>query len=275
MSSTELGVGDPLELLAVHEIERGRYTGVCIDGAIGRVFGGHALAQAVRAASICVGDRRPVNAVHVSFVRPAVPSEPLLYFTDVVKSGRSLDVVSVRAEQLGAVTLVGFVTTHETETSVEFADPAPPAPDPGGIPASDYLPQGTSPGVRAPFELRYLPPFPTGVAREDVWIRSRARVGSERQADHAALLSYAIDFLVTRSAYPGLPEDLVLRGASLDHAMWFHRPFRIDDWLLVSSSCSVFAGSRSLATSRIFDMNGRLVATATQEALIRPTDSSG
>lgn len=272
MTSTDLGVDDPLELIRVDQTGPGVFSGQCIDGAIGRVFGGHVLAQAIRAASAATGDRRPIDAVHVSFVRPALPDEPLTYRTDVAKSGRALDVVGVRVEQHGATTLLGFVSTHEPEPSVEFADSMPSVSPPDALSGSDYRPQGTNPGVRAPFELRYIPPAGLGGPREQVWIRTRADVHSDLPSDHAALLAYGVDFLVTRAAYPGMPSTMALRGASLDHAMWFHRPFRVDEWLLLSSNCSTYADSRSLATCEVFDTAGRLVATASQEALIRLTN---
>lgn len=272
MTSTDLGVDDPLDLLSLDPVEPGVFCGRCIDGAIGRVFGGHVLAQAIIAASSVTDHRRPINAVHVSFVRPAVTADDLVYRTDIAKSGRALDVVPVRAEQNGSTTLLGFVTTHDPEPSVEYADVMPEVEGPDSLTESDYRPQGTNPGVRAPFELRYAPARGAGVPREEVWIRSRAAVRSDRQVEHAALLAYAVDFLVTRAAYPGMPPSLALRGASLDHAMWFHRPFRVDEWLLVASSCSTYAGSRSLSTCQVFDTPGRLVASASQEALIRPTD---
>jgi len=269
-----IGTSDPLELVRLAGADDGPYEGLCVEGASGRVFGGHVLAHVVRAASLASGGARPVDALHVSFVRPAVPTRPLVYRADVVKSGRSLDVVGIRAEQRGATMLLGVVTMHEPEPSVEFGVVAPRLPGPDALEGSDYRPPGTSADVRAPFELRYVPGTGEEHAHEDVWIRTRALVGSDAQPDHAALLAYGVDFLVTRAAHVGLPPSMAGIGASLDHAMWFHRPFRADEWLLVSSTCTVFAGSRSLSTSRVFDTAGRLVATASQEALIRVAEET-
>lgn len=272
---TDIGVDDPLELLDVSASGPGSYRGRCIDGSIGRVFGGHALAQTIVAGALAAGAERDIDAVHVSFVRPASSSDPLDYRADVVKSGRALDVVGVRAEQAGAVMLFGFVTTHVSEPSIEFGVTAPSTPGPADLPRSRFRPPGTNPGVRAPFDLRYITdPESHGAAREQLWLRTEARVRSDRQVDHAALLAYSVDFLVTRAAHVRLPETMPIVGASLDHAMWFHRPFRIDEWLLVTSETSTYAGSRSLSTSQVFDRSGALVASATQEALIRSASSS-
>ena len=170
--------------------------------------------------------------------------------------------------------LYGFATTHTVEATLEVADPMPDVAGPDDVAETDRTPPGTNPSVRAPFELRYLATSGQA-AREDVWIRSRAPVDSDAQVDHAALLAYAVDFLVTRSAHAGLPPSISLVGASLDHAMWFHRPFRVDDWLLVSSVMSSYADSRSLCSCRVFDLTGALVASATQEALIRANPADG
>lgn len=265
------GVDDPLKLLRLERAEPGLFLGRCVDGAIGRVFGGHALAQSIAAASAASGSGRDIDAVHVSFVRPASPLIPMEYRTEVAKAGRAIDVIGVRTEQGGVPVMLGFVTTHEPEPSLEFGVEGPETLGPESVQRSRYHPPGTNPAVRAPFDLRYLTdPEATGVAREDVWLRTESAVRSDRQPDHAALLAYAVDFLVTRAAHAALPSTMALVGASLDHAMWLHRPLRVDDWLLVTSESSTFADSRSLSTCRVFDRAGTLVATATQEALIRP-----
>jgi acyl-CoA thioesterase-2 len=275
MNKEKRGIENPLQLISVNERGPGQFFGSSIDGAIGRVFGGQALAQAVRAASHVVADKRPVSSLHAYFVSPASSSMDLNYSTNVIKSGRSLDVVSVTAEQAGRVLLAALVSTHSPEESVEFQLSMPPLPDPETRVRSGYIPPGTNPAVRAPFDLRYINDGDSKAegaegARVDVWIRTRHAVRSDAAIDHTALLVYAVDFLVTRAAHAGLPKSLPMAGASLDHAMWFHRPFRIDDWLFVSSAGLTFADARSLSTCHVFNRNGDLVATATQEALIRP-----
>lgn len=273
MSSVGTGVDDPLELLTVEEDGLGRYTGMSREGAYGRAFGGSVLANALRAATLAVGDSRAVESIHASFVSPADPRMPVNYRTEVIKSGRALDVAAVRAEQGARTVFFGFVTSHDAEASIDFGDRAPDVPPPEGLESTHFVPRGTNGNVRSPFDRRPVPlPVGSKRAREDHWIRTSAPVRSDNPNVHAALLGYATDFLVSRAAHAGMPGDAEVLGASLDHAMWFHRPFRLDDWLLVSSTASIYAGSRSLSTSQVFDRSGALVATATQEALIRATD---
>lgn len=272
--SGDIGVDDPLQLLALTAEGPHAYTALSQEGAYGRAFGGSVLAHALRAASLTGGDRRTVESVHASFVSPADPRVPVVYLTEVVKSGRALDVVSVQARQRGRTVFISFVASHDAEETIEFGDRAPDAPDPDDLEPTHFVPRGTNGGVRSAFDRRPIPlPDGHGRAREDHWVRSHGTVRSDEFNVHAALLAYASDFLVTRAAHAGMPTGAAVLGASLDHAMWFHRPFRMDEWLLVSSTASVYSGSRSLCTAQIFDRSGSLVATATQEALIRPTDT--
>ncbi|MCU1557823.1 MAG: acyl-CoA thioesterase [Microbacteriaceae bacterium] len=262
----------PLELIALQRVGDGQFTGSCLEGVSGRVFGGQVLAQAVRAVSHSIGDRRPVHSFHASFVRPANPTVVLDYGTEVIKSGRSLDVVEFRARQSGRVMLFGFASAHEPEPSIGAGLTMPAVVGPDDLPSSDFAPVGSNPVVRSPFDRRYVPTAP-GDRTEDVWVRTRRRVASDSAIDHTALLAYAVDFLLTRAAHVALPVIPTI-GASLDHAMWFHQPFRIDEWLLVSSSMVAFSDSRSLCTCSVFDRRGVLVATASQEALIREAPRS-
>lgn len=269
----DIGVEDPLELLALEVSGPHEYAALSQEGAYGRAFGGSLLAQALRAAALTGGDRRTVESIHASFVSPADPRIPLVYRTEVIKSGRALDVISVRGHQGDRTVFIAFVASHDAETTIEFGDRAPSSPPPGDLEPTHFVPRGTNGGVRAAFDRRPIPlPAEAGRAREDHWLRSHGAVSSDAFNVHAALLAYASDFLVTRAAHAGMHEEADVLGASLDHAMWFHRPFRMDEWLLVSSTASVYSGSRSLCTAQIFDSSGLLVATATQEALIRATD---
>jgi acyl-CoA thioesterase-2 len=271
MSESPPGGPSALDLIALEREGEGRFSGISLEGAIGRVFGGQMLAQAIRAVSHSIGDRRPVHSFHASFVRPALPTVALDYSTEVIKSGRSLDVVDFRARQSGRVMLLGFASAHEPEPSREAGPTMPLVVGPDELPSSDFAPRGTNAAVRAPFDRRYVPSAP-GSRTQDVWVRTRGRVESDCPIDHMALLTYAVDFLLTRAAHVALPEISVV-GASLDHAMWFHRPFRIDEWLLISNTMVAFSDSRSLCTCSVFDRSGEVVASATQEALIRADPS--
>jgi len=275
MTSAHRGVDDPLDLLGLEPLADGLYSGRCIDGALGRIYGGHTIAHTIIAAA-AAGGRRPVTSVHVGFVRPGAPEEPVVYRTRIAKAGRSLDIVSVQAEQYGTTTVLGFAAMHEPESGADVAETMPAVPGPEGLVPSNRRPARSHPGVRAPFDIRYVPPHAAReLEGEAVWIRTRGRVDSTHQPDHAALLAFATDFLITRAAHLRMPRSLDFAGASLDHAMWFHRPFRADEWLLVWSRCSSFAGSRSHSTSMVFNAAGDLVATAAQEGLLRAAEDAG
>jgi acyl-CoA thioesterase-2 len=279
-------VSDPgtlLELRPEHaEPFSSRFSGRCIagmsvPGSPERIFGGHALAQALVAASRTAGDRNPPNSLHAYFVGPGRPDADIDYECDVLKSGRSLDLVSVRGRQFDRTVLALTASFHALEPSSEYQEGIPDVPPPASLDTVDYIPPRTNPAVRAPFEIRYAgggyrdsdPAEPE--PRADVWIRTRHAVASAAPLDHAALLAYAVDFLMTRAAHMPLRRNgRRLNGASLDHAMWFHRPFRVDEWLLVSSRGVRFSGSRALTACRVFDEAGSLVASAGQEALLRP-----
>lgn len=268
------GNGDPMRLLSLEDEGDGRYVGVCEDGTIGRVFGGQALAQALRAASLAVSDARPAHSLHAYFVSPGRAGDPIDYFVEPIKSGRSIDVADVRSRQHGRTLLSAMVSFHNGEPSDRFQLAMPGVTPPTALTSSRYVPPGTNPSVRAPFDIRYASSrtdgrLPRAAAEINSWVRTRAEIASDRQIDHSALLTYAIDFLLTRAAHVALGDRSPHIGASLDHSMWFHRPFRCDEWLLVSSEGISFAGSRSLCTANVFTRDGELVATASQEALIR------
>lgn len=267
MSELTSYIEQPLGLLQLERLGPRQYAGNCIDGAVGRVFGGHTLAQAVRAASLAIDDRRPIHSFHATFLRPGSSATPMIYSTEILKKGRSLDVVGFRAEQSSSLMLFGFASAQAPEPSVHSAISMPSVADPESLAASAFAPTGTSSSVRAPFDRRYLP-SPPGFLGKQLWVKSHSEVASASAIDHTALLAYVVDFLVTRAAHVAMP-TLPQVGASLDHAMWFHRPFRVDEWLFVSSEMTTFSDSRSLCTCHVFDRDGTLVATATQEALIR------
>lgn len=276
------GLADPGDLLALTRRTTSHYSGRCIagmsvPGGAERIFGGHVLAQALVAAARAAGDRHPPNSLHAYFVGPGRPDIDVEYECEVLKAGRSIDLVSVRGRQLDRTVLALTASFHTPEPSREFEEPAPDVTSPESLESIDYIPPRTNPGVRAPFEIRYVDDTfrdtdpPQSDPRADVWIRAKYPVASSALLDHAALLAYAVDFLMTRASHMPLRVDgRRMSGSSLDHAMWFHRPFRVDEWLLVSSRGVSFAGSRALTACRVFDRAGSLVASADQEAMLRP-----
>jgi len=282
MNSHRAVTDDPTTLIEVTETSPGLYTGHCIDGLNGRVFGGQSLGQALRAASMALDDARPPNSIHCYFVAPGASSDPVTYRTQVVKRGRSLDIVEVNASQGSRTLLTGHASFHEPEPSLQFQPLMPAVPPPHALPPSKYFPAGTNEFVRRPFDVRYVDDRFHGESGpmepiQDVWIRTLRPVGSDRWVDHAALLAFAVDFLVSRASHlPLRGGDALDVGASLDHAMWFHRSFRADMWLLVCNVGVTYAGARAMSQCSVFDLDGALVASASQEALIRPLgDAAG
>lgn len=243
------------------------YIGWCVNGRGERIFGGATLAHSVRAAELTVGGARRIDALHALFLSPGSTRSPVRYRPSYLKRGRSIDVVSVEAAQADRVILTAHVTFHDGDDSSEYQDAAPAVPRPGRLGAREDLLAAGGEAVRRPFEVRPVPR--TGSEpRLDAWIRLR---DAAEPASHAALLAYAMDFLITRAAHVPLdPAQVNLIGASLDHAMWFHRPFDVREWLLVSSTATTFSRSRSLCHAEVFDESGRLVATGAQEAYLPP-----
>lgn len=268
-----------LDLLALTP-DVGRLLGDCVDGAPGRLFGGHVLAQSLCAASRAASRDRPIHSAHSHFLAPGRGSA-VEYSVLPLKTGRSIDVVRVDAWQGDRALLTTTASFHQPESSPEFQICAPQVALPDELSESEYRPPGTNRGVRAPFELRY----PDARYREGesadrdprllVWVRTRTPLPSHRQIDHAALLTYAVDFLITRAAHRPLQDGPTSAiGSSIDHGMWFHRPFRVDEWLLVVSTGRSFFGSHSLCEASVFDLAGALVASGMQEALLRSTPPS-
>jgi acyl-CoA thioesterase-2 len=267
---------DPMSLIALAPTPLGALEGRCIEGAIGRIFGGQTVAQVLRAGSIALGIDHAPNSIHAYFVAPGVSRESVIYKPQVIKQGRSIDIVSVEAHQADRLILTAIISFHRPEASLEFQRKMPGATAPEHLPPSDFAPPGTNLLVRAPFDLRYVNDAKSldesGLKSEKlVWVRTRDRVDSDREADHAALLAYASDFLVTRAMHEELKQEGgKIFGASIDHSMWFHRPFRVDEWLLVENEGLSFSSGRAFSRSHIFDRRGDLVASVTQEAILRP-----
>jgi acyl-CoA thioesterase-2 len=265
---------DPCDLLALQDGDGGASSGVCMDGSFGRVFGGQVLAQSIMAASRALDGIGSINSLHAYFVSPGRAYSPITYNPLVLKRGRSIGLARVTATQGGRTVLEMSVSSHIHEPSVEFQPTAPPLPGAEELTSSTDVHWSANPNVRAPFDIRYASETDgvgDGIA---AWIRTRRAVSSPDPATHAALLAYAVDFLITRASHARLAQYQPLAGASLDHAMWFHRPFRADEWLLVICRGQTFAGSRTLAGCEVYRQDGTLVASAGQEALLRPASST-
>ncbi len=282
--------GDVLEellrLLELEEIEENIFRGQSQDLGFGNVFGGQVLGQALSAASYTAPPGRSAHSLHAYFLRPGDSTKPIVYIVEHMRDGKSFATRRVKAVQKGNPIFFMSVSFQREESGFEHQDDMPDIPGPDGI-ASEMdmaleLADQIPPGIREtilcdkPIEMRPVNPInpfqpEKRPARKYVWFRAINPIPDDA-ATHRYMLAYASDFnLVATALYPHghtywEPE---MQVASLDHAMWFHRPFRIDQWLLYAIESPSASQARGMGIGRIFTQDGRLVATVAQEGLMR------
>ena len=279
-----------LSVLALEPIETNLFRGTNEDRLGGRLFGGQVLAQALRAATATVDGRRP-HSLHGYFMRAGEPERPVLYDVERIRDGSSFTTRRVVAVQGGDAifNMDASFQIDEPGLSHEIAMPNVPRPDAledDVVRARREAPNNPqiSPWAqrRRPFETRSVfPPDSPRPPRErfwnPVWVRFRMALPDADRALRYCLLAYASDMgMVSTSSLPHLAEvqRTDLQMASLDHALWFHRDFRIDDWLLIVKRTSTASGARGMNHADFFDLDGRLVASASQEGLMRRVAAS-
>jgi acyl-CoA thioesterase-2 len=275
---------DLVELLDLEPIEVNIFRGVQPDEDRQRVFGGQVAGQALVAASRTVDEPdRHVHSLHAYFLRPGDPSVPILYEVDRLRDGRSFTTRRVVAIQHGRPIFNLQASFHNVEPGLDFhIDP------PTDVPAPETLPTyrerlephrhriGDWFDRPRPIDTRYVPPDPAiepGVKTDGqlVWMRADGELPDDPVL-HACIVTYASDMtLLDTTLRPfgmsSLTDDLMM--ASLDHAMWFHRPFRADQWMLYRHSALSSSSARGLAGGSIFTHDGRLAINVVQEGLIR------
>lgn len=276
-----------VQLLALEPIEVNLFRGQSQDLGWGTVFGGQVLGQALSAAAHTVPPERRVHSLHAYFLRPGDVSRPIVYDVDRARDGGSFTTRRVVAIQAGQPILNLAASFQIVESGFEHQDAMPDVPPPEQLPTEQerYLAFGDRlpPLLREravadrPFELKVVEmeddpfePSPRPPTRH-LWLRTSAPVADD-PALHAYLLAYASDYsFLTTSMLPHGVTWLSggMQVASLDHAMWFHDAFRVDEWLLYAMDSPVAHGSRGLVRGRIFSRDGRLVASTAQEGLIR------
>lgn len=261
-------------LVAVRPLAADRYIARCMVGSRNRTFGGQVAAQAFRAAALSTEAGRAPHSLHGSFLHSGDPDVDITYVVTMLRDGRSLTTHRVDAMQPGRIVFTAVVSFHVAEPSVDLQTAMPDVPAPTEFPRAKYVPKGVNAATREPFDFRFVNAAYTqdqvAVApKQHIWIRAAAAM-SDDPCTHAAALVYAADLSLARTATLPLRELTPRRyGSSLDFAVWFHRSLRVDDWLLVDVESTTYADSRALATGRFFAIDGRLVATASQEVLVR------
>ena len=275
-----------LKLLKLEKIEENIFRGQSQDLGFGNVFGGQVLGQALSAASRTVAPERSAHSLHAYFMRPGDATRPIVYNVDCIRDGKSFTTRRVVAVQNGQAIFSMSASFQIEEEGFAHQDEMPVVPGPEGIQSelemarqrADQIPPGLREKLLCikPIEIRHINPvnpFAPKIMppRKYVWFRTISEMPPDAAA-HRYLLAYASDFnLVATSLYPHghtfwEPE---MQVASLDHAMWFHRDFRMDDWLLYDMTSPSSSKARGLSIGRIFTRDGRLVATVAQEGLIR------
>jgi acyl-CoA thioesterase-2 len=248
-----------------------------------RVFGGQVAGQALVAASRTIDDRdRRVHSLHAYFLRPGDPTAPILYDVDRIRDGKSFSTRRVVAIQHGQAIFNLQASFHAHEEGFSHQVPMPVVPEAESLPdfKTRMAPHKHLLGEwydrPRPIDIRYVDGDPmsrsrTPTVQQQVWLRADGTLPDDPTL-HACIVTYASDMtLLDTTVLPhGLNwTDSGLQMASLDHAMWFHRPFRADEWLLYDQMTPTTSGARGLATGSIYTHDGQLAITVVQEGLIR------
>jgi acyl-CoA thioesterase-2 len=278
-------VGELLAILDLERIEENIFRGRSPQVGSRHVFGGLVVAQALVAAARTVEGRAP-HSLHGYFLLPGDPAVPIVYEVDRIRDGKSFTTRRCNAIQHGRAIFSLSASFQIAESGLEHAVAMPKVPLPESLPAETemrrrfgaampeamrrWLAQDQPIEIR-PVDLSRYARHQAGVLEQQVWLRAMGPLPSD-PAIHRAVLAYLSDLTLLDAALGAHGHsvfDTGLQVASLDHALWFHRPFRADDWLLYAQDSPNSCGARGLARGLLFSHDGRLVASVVQEGLIR------
>ena len=275
-----------LALLKLEVIEKGIYRGQSQDLGFKALFGGQVMGQALSAAQATIDEDRFIHSLHSYFLLAGDASKPVVYEVEDIRNGNSFSTRRVKAIQNGKAIFYMTASFQKFEEGFEHQDIMPTVPGPEGIPSyrdfitkyQDALPKEVRDKFLAekPIEIRpvqqynWLKPEKTD-SKCQTWLKTNGSLPDDLR-DHSSMLAYASDFQF-------LPASLLPHGAShfspnfqiatVDHAMWFHRPFRFDDWLLYCIDSPSASNGRGLVRGQIYNRKGELVASTMQEGVIR------
>jgi acyl-CoA thioesterase-2 len=259
-----------LDVLTVERIDADIFRGHPVPTRMERTFGGQVAGQAMMAAVHTVDRGQPVHSLHGYFLRPGRPTEPTLFLVERVRTGGSFSTRRVSAVQNGEAIFSMSASFHTGDPGPEHQEAASTVPLPEDLPAQDSL-GGAFTAEWPDWDAVRVPEPPDqrveGRPRQLLWVRYRHRLPDD-PAVHIGALTYLSDMHLLGTA-AGLHRDVPVQWASLDHALWFLRPFRADEWLLYDQMSPSAAGGRTYNQGRISDLRGRLVATVVQEGLMR------
>ena len=280
-----------LHTLDLEPLEENLFRGASSTEGWQRVYGGQVLGQALVAAVRTVSEPRPVHSLHGYFLLPGDPAHPIIYEVERTRDGGSFSTRLVKAIQHGRAIFTMSVSFHKAETGFDHQVEIPDVPAPESLPSAnelmaaliDKLPSNMRsywtrerPIDMRPVDVtRYLdrekrPPV------QHIWMRANGPLPDDPNV-HQCVLAYASDFTLLDTAliaHGKLLFDPDIQMASLDHALWFHRAFRADDWLLYVQDSPSASGARGYCRGGFFTRDGLLVASAAQEGLMRPRDTS-
>ncbi len=278
----EAGTAGLLELLDLEAIEVNLFRGKSPTGSRQRVFGGQVAAQALVAAGRTI-EESTVHSLHAYFLRPGDPAVPILYDVDRIRDGRTFTTRRVVAIQHGRAIFNLHCSFHRgEEEGLEHQDAPPVVPPPEAL---DALPaEDVAAGIPERFhhaeglEIRFITELPWSrgagsetARREQLWFRFAQPLRADPLI-HAAVVTFCsditlVDTVLQRHGFSPWDEEFI--GASLDHCMWFHRPFRADEWLLYDLHSPTAGGARGFSLGTLYARDGALVASVAQEGLLR------
>ncbi|QDP02696.1 acyl-CoA thioesterase II [Thalassotalea sp. PS06] len=275
-----------LGLLSLEKLDTNLFLGQSQDLGFKAVFGGQVIGQALSAAKQTINDERNLHSFHCYFLRPGDASKPISYMVDITRDGKSFSTRRVQAMQNGKIIYNMMASFQIEEEGFEHQDEMPDVVQPEELQGlhelqlkyKPYIPEHLHATVFAerPIEFRPVKEYDwlnpeISEGRNQVWMRAKGDLGDDPRI-HRYVLGYASDYnFLPTSVHPHgkniWSKDFQI--ATIDHAMWFHRPFRFDDWLLYDIDSPSASGGRGLVRGKIFDRQGRLVASTIQEGVIR------
>lgn len=282
-------LADLLSRFDLEQIETDVFLGTSPEAGLKRIFGGLVVSQALVAASRTVPARAP-HSLHSYFLLPGDPSKPVRYEVERLRDGGSFSARRCIARQDNRTIFILTASFHAEEDGLDYAPTIPDVPAPETLPdlaalskaLSDRLPDGVRLYLQRerPIELRLVDPSRFAPRKTDapkrtgqrIWMRAKGRLPDD-PAIHRAVLAYLSDMTLLDVSL--VPHDQSLfdgkmQAASLDHSIWFHRPFRADKWMLYDEDAQSTQSARGLCRGKLYSNDGLLIATVMQEGLIRP-----
>lgn len=275
-----------VSLLELEKIEDGIYRGQSQDIGFKALFGGQVMGQAVSAAIETISPDRFIHSLHSYFLRAGDSNKPVVYEVENLRDGKSFNTRRVKAIQNGKPIFYMTASFQSVEVGFEHQDVMPNVPDPDSLPSYNdfifehqaYIPESVRGKFLAerPIELRPVQKYnwvkpEKSPAVYQMWIKANGSLPPNTNI-HSCMLAYCSDFqFLTTSLMPHGASYWTpnFQMASIDHAMWFHRPFKVDEWLLYCTDSPSACGGRGLVKGQIFNQKGDLVASTMQEGLIR------